>query len=82
MQQITSSKKYQDGVLRIPGDAGKDVNDFFSYEDLVDQKINAFDLLMHPGICRIYPDLHRIESTVNYSGGMSEWFRKKFRLRR
>ena len=43
-------QKVQDGVLRIPGDAGKDVNDFFSYEDLVDQKINVLDLFMHPGI--------------------------------
>jgi hypothetical protein len=41
MQQITSSKKYQNGVQVFWTDAGKDSNDFFSYEDLIDQKVNA-----------------------------------------
>ena len=68
--------------LRIPGDAGKEGDDFFSCEDPVDRKINVPDILIHPGIYRIYPDLYRIESAVHYSGGMSEWFRKKFRLKR
>lgn len=42
MQQITKTKKYPNGVQVFWSDAGYDRNDFFSFEDLVDQKINAF----------------------------------------
>ena len=39
-------------------------NDFFSYEDLVDQKINALDVLNNPKIYRINTTSHKIESSV------------------
>ena len=64
MQQITSSKKYQNGVQVFWTDAGNDLNDFFSYEDLVDQKINALDLLNNPRIYVMNVAGHKIESSV------------------
>lgn len=64
MQQITSSKKYQNGIQVFWADAGKDLHDFFSYEDLVDQKINALDLLNNPRIYRVNVVAHKIESSV------------------
>ena len=39
MKQITSSKKSQT-VSRFLTDAGNEVNHLFSYEDLVDQKMD------------------------------------------
>ena len=64
MQQITSSKKYQNGIQVFWTDAGNDVNDFFSFEDLVDQKINALDLLNNPRLYRMNAAGHKIESAA------------------
>jgi len=64
MQQITGSKKYQDGIQVFWSDGGKEVNDFFSYDDLVDQKINALDLLNNPRLYRVNTAGHKIESSV------------------
>jgi len=64
MQQITSSKKYQNGIQVFWSDAGTDLNDFFSYEELIDQKINALDLLNNPRLYRMNPPSHKIESSV------------------
>ena len=64
MQQITSSKKFQNGVQVFWTDAGNDRNDFFSFEDLVDQKINALDVLNNPQIYVINVPGHKIESSV------------------
>ncbi|MFZ1958964.1 MAG: hypothetical protein WB759_08170 [Methanoregula sp.] len=64
MQQVASSKKYQDGIQVFWSGAGDPNGDFYSYDDLINQKINVFDLLIHPGIYRIDPDQHRIDSTV------------------
>ena len=62
MQQITGSKKYQNGIQVFWTDKGTDLNDFFSYEDLIDQKINAFDLLNNPRIYQMNAASHKIES--------------------
>ena len=64
MKQITSSKKYANGIQVFWPDAGNEVNDFFSYEDLVDQKINALDLLNNPRLYRVNTVSHKIESSV------------------
>ena len=68
MQQITKSKKYQNGVQVFWTEAGNDRNDFFSYEDLVDQKINALDLLNNPRIYAVNVAGHKIESSVAECG--------------
>ncbi|RPI39822.1 MAG: SRPBCC domain-containing protein [Methanoregulaceae archaeon] len=72
MQQITSSKKYQNGVQVFWADAGNDRKDFFSFEDLIDQKINALDLLNNPGIYVINVAGHTIESSVAGCGFSSK----------
>jgi hypothetical protein len=64
MEPITVTKKYQNGVQVIWTDAGKEVSDFFPYEELIEMKINAFDLLGNPKIYRIDIKNHRIESSV------------------
>jgi uncharacterized protein YndB with AHSA1/START domain len=68
MQQITKSEKYQNGVLVFWTDAGNELKDFFSFEDLVDQKINALDLLNNPRIYAINVAGHKIESAVAACG--------------
>ncbi|MDD1693239.1 MAG: SRPBCC domain-containing protein [Methanoregula sp.] len=64
MQKITGSKKYQNGVQVFWTDAGEDLNDFFSYEDLVEQKINALDVLNNPRLYMMNAAGHRIESAA------------------
>jgi len=64
MQQITNSKKYPNGIQVFWTDAGKDLKDFFSFDDLVDQKINALDLLNNPRIYAINVAGHKIESSL------------------
>jgi uncharacterized protein YndB with AHSA1/START domain len=61
MEQITSSKKYQNGVQVFWVDDGKDMSGFFSYDDLVDQKINALDLLNNPRLYLMNAAGHQIE---------------------
>jgi uncharacterized protein YndB with AHSA1/START domain len=68
MQQITKSKKYQNGVQVFWTEAGNDRNDFFSFEDLIDQKINALDLLNNPRIYALNVAGHKIESSVAECG--------------
>lgn len=64
MQQVTSSKKDRNGIQVSSSYGGKEVMDFFTYEELVDQKINALDLLDNPGIYRVDTLRHTIESSV------------------
>jgi len=72
MQQITGSKKYPNGVQVFWTDAGNDRNDFFSFEDLIDQKINALDLLNNPRIYALNVPGHKIESSVAGCGFFTE----------
>ena len=64
MQKIESSKKYQNGIQVFWTEEGKEFTDFFPYEELIDMKINALDLLKNPAIYRIDAKKHKIESSV------------------
>ena len=64
MQQITGARKYQNGIQIFWADAGKELSDFFPFEELIEVKINAFDLLENPKLYRIDAKNHRIESSV------------------
>jgi hypothetical protein len=64
MEQIASTKKYQNGIQVFWTSEGKELSDFFPYEALIEMKINAFDLLENPKIYRIDAKNHRIESSV------------------
>ena len=52
MQQITGSKKYQNGIQVFGSDTGTDMSDFFSYQELVNQKkgggVEQHDILPAP----------------------------------
>ena len=62
MQQITRSKKYQNGIQVFWTDKGTELSDFFSFDGLIDQKINALDLLNNPRIYQMNTAAHKIES--------------------
>jgi hypothetical protein len=64
MQQITGARKYQNGIQIFWADAGKELSDFFSFEGLIEMKINAFDLLGNPKLYRLDSKNHSIESSV------------------
>jgi hypothetical protein len=64
MQQITGTKKFQNGIQVFLTNEGKELSDFFPFEELIEMKINAFDLLENPKIYRIDVKNHRIESSV------------------
>jgi hypothetical protein len=64
MQQIAGTKKYQNGIQVFLTDGGKELSDFFPFEELIDMKINVLDLLENPDIYRIDGKNHRIESSV------------------
>jgi hypothetical protein len=64
MAKIESSKKYQNGIQVFWTEEGKELTDFFHYEELIDMKINALDLLDNPLIYRIDTKNHTIESSV------------------
>ena len=64
MEQITRSKKYQNGVRVFWTGAGTDRDDFFPYEELVEQRINALDLLNNPRLYLINEAGHQIESAA------------------
>jgi hypothetical protein len=64
MHKIESCKKYQNGIQIFWTEEEKEFADFFPYEELIDMKINAFDLLKNPAIYRIDVKNHKIESSV------------------
>ena len=72
MQQIIRSKKFQNGVQIFWTDTGNDLNDFFSFEELIDQKINALDVLNNPRSYVLNKAAHRIESAVAMCGYSSK----------
>ncbi|MFZ0005526.1 MAG: hypothetical protein WCC86_08840 [Methanoregula sp.] len=64
MQQIESSKKYQNGIQVFWPSPENDGKDFFTFDELIEQRINALDLLNNPEIYLIDPDLHTIKSSA------------------
>src|SRR5512136_427327 len=64
MHHIERSQQHPGGVLVSWSDAGKEASEVYSYEDLVDQKINALDLLNNPDKYSVNPAGHKIELSV------------------
>ncbi len=64
MQKIEQTRKLENGVRIFWTEEDKIVQDFFSFEELIAMKINAFDLITNPAIYRIDGNAHRIESSV------------------
>jgi hypothetical protein len=63
MQRIERSRKLQSGVQVIWTGDGIKVSDSILYEELIDMKVNAFDLLQNPVIYCIEAKEHRIVSS-------------------
>jgi hypothetical protein len=60
MQDILSSKKMENGiVVFFEGKDGKE-NESFNYEELVDMRINALDLLDRPKSYKIDKAAHKL----------------------
>lgn len=64
MQKIEKTKKLENGIRVFWTEENRLIQDFYTYEELIAMKINAFDLLENPGIYRIDTTVHRIESSV------------------
>jgi hypothetical protein len=63
MEQISGSKKRETGIEVTFMEQGKEQQIFFSYQDIIDMKINAIDLLENPRFYLIDPKKHRIQAT-------------------
>jgi len=48
MEQISGSKKRNEGIEVSWMEKGKEKQAFFSYQEIIDMKINAIDLLENP----------------------------------
>jgi hypothetical protein len=60
MQDITSSKKMENGIVVFwQEDDGKKYESF-NYEELVDMRINALDLLDRPKSYKVDKDAHNL----------------------
>jgi hypothetical protein len=58
MYDIESSKKMENGIVVFYIQKGEKKFESFNYQELIDQKINAFDLLEHPHRYRIDSESH------------------------
>ena len=53
MQEIVSSERQDYGLNIFWKEKGTRKEDFFTYSELVDMKINVLDLIEHPGVYRV-----------------------------
>jgi hypothetical protein len=49
MQKILRTERCGDGINVVWKKAGKETTSYFSFTQLIDMQVNAFDLLEHPG---------------------------------
>ncbi|MGB7787610.1 hypothetical protein [Methanoregula sp.] len=60
MQDIVSSKKMENGIVVFWDEDGGKKYESFNYEELVDAKINALDLLERPKSYKVDKDKHTL----------------------
>jgi hypothetical protein len=58
--EIITGVKRQDDIIVLWQEQQQMKSMFFEYGDLIDQKINALDLLDHPKMYRLDPESHTI----------------------
>ena len=63
MEQISGSMKRSEGIEVSWMEKGKEKQAFFSYQEIIDMKINAIDLLENPRFYLIDPKNVRIHAT-------------------
>jgi hypothetical protein len=60
MHDITSSRKMENGIVVFWDEKGEKKNESFNYQELVDMKINALDLLDRPKSYKVDKDAHKL----------------------
>lgn len=60
MQDIVSSKKMENGIVVFWNEKGEKKDESFNYEELVDMKINALDLLDRPKSYKVDKAAHKL----------------------
>jgi hypothetical protein len=60
MYDITSAKKMENGVVLFYEEKGEKKYESFNYQELIDLKINALDLMDHPKMYSLDVDIHKI----------------------
>ena len=63
MQEIVATTKKDTGIDVTWEEKGKKKNEFFSFSELIDMKINALDLLDHPNLYKIDAKKHKMFAT-------------------
>ena len=62
MHDLISSKKMENGIVVFWVENGVMKNESFNYQELLDMKINALDLLDRPTLYRLDKTAHRLTS--------------------
>ncbi len=60
MHDIVSSKKMENGIVVFWDEKGEKKYESFNYQELIDMKINALDLLDKPGSYQVDKALHKL----------------------
>ncbi|HTY14850.1 MAG TPA: hypothetical protein VMC42_04015 [Methanoregulaceae archaeon] len=60
MYDVTSAKKMENGVIVYYDSKETREYESFSYEELIDQKINALDMIQNPGMYSIDSGAHKL----------------------
>ncbi len=60
MHDIVKTRKMENGIACYFGESGKEKFESFNYNELIDMKINALDLLDDPKNYAVDPASHRI----------------------
>jgi hypothetical protein len=60
MHDILSSKKMENGVVVFWDEKGEKKNESFNFQELIDMKINALDLLDRPQSYKVDKAAHRL----------------------
>jgi len=59
MQDLVSSKKMDDSIIVVWNESGQIKDRSFTYQELIDMKINADDLLDRPMLYKIDMELNK-----------------------
>lgn len=60
MQNIVGTKKIAEGILVIWGTGSGVKSDTFTFQELIDMKVNTLDLLDRPAAYQVDPKAHAI----------------------
>lgn len=60
MRDIVATRKMENGIACYYGDGGRDKFESFTFQELIDQKINALDLLKDPKNYAVDTEKHKI----------------------